>query len=90
MFGKFWKKEVNSNNLYTLDEINEIKDEIGKRKIKIRNCEQVITAFKSLKNPNHKRIKANEDNITKLQQEIAALEKQLEAMEDKNVNRKKT
>ena len=89
MFGKFWKKEVNSKNLCTLDEINEVKDNIRKLKTKIKSCKQVIAAFKSLKNPNLKRIKANEDNVAKLEQEVLILKEQLETMEAKSVNRKK-
>jgi hypothetical protein len=89
MFGKFWKKEANSKNLHTLDEIVETKDKVSQLRDKISSCEQVIAAFRSLKNPDLKRIKANEDNILKLEQEITILEQQLEIMEAKSVNRKK-
>ena len=90
MFDKIWQNEANSKGLYTLQQINEVKEKIKKIHLKIEGCEEVICAFESLKNPNEKRIKANQDHILKLNKQIEDLEEQLKEMEAKSVNKKRS
>ena len=90
MFNKFWNKIVNNKNLYTEEQIDEVKEQINAIENKIESMKQVIDAYMTSDCKNETRIVANQNAIEEKEKEKNALLIKLSDMEDKNVNRKRS
>jgi chromosome segregation ATPase len=90
MFNKIWQKEVNSKDLFTQEQVNEVKEELMIINRKIRSKEEVIEAYLTNGHTNQKRILANQKAIEELELKKTELSQKLQTMEEKNVNRKET